>query len=189
MHNEFDEKEYREKLRQQLVEAHGKVEYTYTAHHKINDRIVCWDKVLRMIQIILTAISTGGFLATIISNQTALSWIGGVAAALSLGLNLYTKDFKLFESAQKHKEAADALWQIREAYISLLTDMDAIPVGEVVQKRDDLTKKLAEIYKHAPGTDRRGYKTAKKALVNEDEQTFYEGEAEKFLPTSLRKKS
>ncbi len=189
MQNEFDEKAYREKLWKQLVEANGKVEYTYTAHHKICDRIVSLDKVLRITQIILTAISTGGFLATIITNQTALCWVGGIAAALSLGLNLYTKDFKLFENARKHKEAADALWEAREAYISLLTDMDALRIEDIVHKRDKLTERVSEINKHYPGTDRRGYKSAKKALINENEQTFSEGEAEKFLPTSLRKKS
>ena len=39
-----------------------------------------------------------------------------------------------------------------------------------------------------PGTDRSGYKKAKKALTEEEEQTFNEGEAEKFLPTNLRNK-
>lgn len=188
MQNGTNENKYRENLRQQLVEAHAKVEYTYTAHHKINNRIVCLDKVLRIAQIILTAISTGGFLATIITNKTVLCWIGGVAAALSLGLNLYTKDFKLFETARKHKEAADALWEVREAYVSLLVDMDVISLEEVAQKRDKLTERVAEINKLFPGTDRSGYKKAKKALTEEEEQTFNEGEAEKFLPTNLRNK-
>ena len=188
MQNGIDEKNYRKKLKQQLVEAHGRVEYTYTAHHKICDRIVFLDKALRIAQIILTTISTGGFLATIITSQTVLCWIGGIAAALSLGLNLYMKDFKLFESAQRHKEAADALWEIRETYTSLLIDMEALKVEEIVHKRDILIERLSEINKCYPRTDRRGYKAAKNALVEEREQTFDKGEAEKFLPTSLRAK-
>ncbi len=66
--------------------------------------------------------------------------------------------------------------------------MDVISLEEVAQKRDKLTERVAEINKLFPGTDRSGYKKAKKALTEEEEQTFNEGEAEKFLPTNLRNK-
>ena len=180
--------EYRKNLRQQLIEAHAKVDYTYTAHHKIEDRVRLFDKSLRIIQIVLTAISTGGFLATVITSQTFLCWIGGISAALSLGLNLYTKDFKLQADAREHKDAADALWSIREDYVSLLIDMDVLPVEEICRRRDHLKEALFEIYKRYPGTDRKGYEEARRALNDEDEQTFQVGEAEKLLPTVLREK-
>lgn len=38
------------------------------------------------------------------------------------------------------------------------------------------------VNKRYPGTDRRGYRAAQKALQEEDEQTFDDGEAERFLP-------
>lgn len=38
--------EYKSKLNQQLIEAHGKVMYTYTAHHKMADRIIGLDSVV-----------------------------------------------------------------------------------------------------------------------------------------------
>ena len=186
MEHSNKERDYRSRLRQQLIEAHGKVDYTYTAHHKMEDRILSLDKALRILQIILTAVSTGGFLATLITNQTALCWIGGIAAAVSLGLNLYTKDFKLQAEARSHKDAADELWSIKEDYVSLVTDMDMLPIDEICKKRDYLKKALMDIYKKYPGTDRKGYKAAQKALKKEEEQTFQEGEAEKLLPISLR---
>lgn len=179
---------YRKKLEKQLIEAHGKVEYTYTAHHKIENRIIIYDKVIRILQIVLTAISTGGFLATIITNQSVLSWIGGIAAALSLAINLYSKDFKLQTDARAHKDAADELWDIREDYVSLITDLDSMTLDEIKNKRDFLKAAVSKINKKYPGTDRRGYKQAQKALKEEEEQTFNEGEAEMLLPTSLRNK-
>ena len=182
----FDENNYRSKLRKQLVDAHGKIAYTYTAHHKIEDRIIFWDKFIRITQIVLTAISTGGFLGTVITSKVVLCWIGGIAAALSLALNLYSKDFKLQSDARVHKDAADELWDVREAYVSLLTDMEALPVETIMEKRDSLQTAVSNINKKYPGTDHRGYLAAQKALKQDEEQTFNEGEAEKLLPPSLR---
>lgn len=84
---------YREKLKSQIKDAYGKVVYTYTAHHKFAARLIKQKNTIKVTQIILTAISTVGFLATVITNQVLLSWLGGITAALSLGLNLYTKRF------------------------------------------------------------------------------------------------
>lgn len=183
-----NENSYKRKLEKQLTEAHGRVDYTYTAHHKIENRILIYDKVIRISQIVLTAISTGSFFATIITNQATLNWVGGIAAALSLALNLYTKDFKLQTDARAHKDAADELWDIREDYVSLITDIDSMTLDEIQNKRDFLKTAVSKINKKYPGTDRRGYKQAKKALKEEEEQTFNEGEAEMLLPTYLRNK-
>ena len=80
-----------ELLLNQIVDLHGKVVYTYTTHHKIQNRLESINRGVKIIQIILTAISTVGFLATVITNQYLLAWIGGITSALSLGLNLYSK--------------------------------------------------------------------------------------------------
>lgn len=181
------DKKHIEKIRQQLIEAHGKITYTYTAHHKLADRIIQTDKMIRTVQIILTAVSTVGFLGNIITNQTYLCWVGGITATLSLGLNLYSKDFKLQTDARAHKDAADELWAIREKYVSLLTDLDYLPEETIIQKRDELTEAISKINKKYPGTNRWGYKKARKVLKKEEEQTFNAGEAEQFLPSSFRR--
>ena len=180
--NEVNEYEQRKKLEKQLINAHGKVEYTYTAHHKIEDRMTKNDKIIRTLQIVLTAVSTGGFLATIITNQIVLSWIGGIFAACSLALNLYSKDFKLLSEARLHKDAADELWMIIIQYENLITDINEISIDDIMKKRDALQRETNEVSKKYPGTDRKGYLDTKNALQNEEEQSFGEGEAEKFLP-------
>lgn len=176
-----NEKRSREQILKQLIAAHGRVEYTYTAHHKIADRLIFVDEAIRVTQIILTTVSTAGFLATIISNQVALSWVGGGFAALSLALNLYSKDFRLQAEARTHKDAADLLWDIRENYKSLITDSPLMRIEEIRSRRDYLQECVSAVNKKYPGTDKRGYKNAKKSLEEDEEQTFKDGEAEKFL--------
>lgn len=178
-----------ESLFNQIVDLHGRVIYTYTAHHKIQNRLESRNKRIKVIQVILTAISTIGFLTTVITNQYLLAWLGGITSSLSLGLNLYMKDNNLDDQIQKHKAAADELWDIKEAYSSLITDFYNLPLNEIRLKRDEIQHLWSEVNKKYPGTDKKGYKEAQKSLKYEEEQTFNEGEAEKFLSTSIRKRN
>lgn len=178
----------RELLLAQIVDLHGKVVYTYTTHHKIQNRLESRNKGVKIIQIILTAISTVGFLATVITSQYLLAWIGGITSALSLGLNLYMKDSNLEDQIEKHKAAADELWNVREAYSSLITDFYDLSLGDIRLKRDEIQHIWSDVNRKYPGTDKKGYKEAQKSLKDEEEQTFNEGEAEKFLPVKNRKK-
>ena len=109
--------ENQELLLNQIIDLHGKVVYTYTTHHKIQNRLERINKGVKISQIILTAVSTVGFLATVITNQYLLAWIGGITSALSLGFNLYMKDSNLDDRIKKHKDAADELWDVREAFL------------------------------------------------------------------------
>lgn len=185
MDEETKNSAYRKKLKSQLIEAHGRIVYTYTAHHKMVDHFVWFDKVIRITQIVLTAISTGGFLSSILTSNTKFSWIGGIPAALSLALNIYSKDFKLQYDIGLHKDAADLLWDVREKYNSLITDFEILSNDEIRTKRNELQENISQINKKYPGTDRRSYKKTQKALKKEEEQTFNEGEAEKFLYSEL----
>ena len=182
----INEKEYKEKLKNQIVEAHGKVMYTYTAHHKMQNRMLATGKIIRLLQAFLTAISAGGFLATITTNQIELSWIGGVTATISLALNFISLDFKFETEAMLHKQAADELWDVKEQYESLLTDMDENTCENIVAVRNHLNNVISEVNKHFPGTDNLSFISAKKALKDKKEQTFTENEAEELLPRHLR---
>ena len=173
----------RKELRAQLVDLHGKVVYTYTTHHKIQNRLERLNNGVKITQIVLTAISTGGFLATVITNQYLLAWVGGIASALSLGLNLYMKDSNLSNSIKNHKDAADELWDIRENYLSLITDFDDLSIEEIRVQRNRIQAEWSKVNKKYPGTDKKGYEEAKQSLQNEKEQTFNEGEANIFLPS------
>lgn len=83
---------YRNQLKNQIKDAYGKVTYTYTAHHKLADRLENKNRRVKNIQIALTAFSSCGFFASIITNKNALAWLSGTFSVLSLFLNIYNKE-------------------------------------------------------------------------------------------------
>ena len=180
--------EHRKQLKAQIKSAYGKVVYTYTAHHKLANRLKAQIKWVKITQIALTATSTVGFLATVISNQTVLSCLGGITAAVSLGLNLYVKEFDYQKDILDHEAAANDLWNVREEYVSLLTDFEIMEDDAIRCRRDDLQRRVSQINRQYPGTDKKSYRKAQKALQKEEEQTFKDGEVDELLPVEMRGK-
>ena len=61
------------KLIRQIMDAAGNVLYTYSAHWIIVNKLKSEFKAIKVTQIILTALSTGGFLASLIAGIPWLS--------------------------------------------------------------------------------------------------------------------
>lgn len=179
--------DYKSKLQSQIQEEYGRVVYTYTCHHKIADRLSGRNSKIKVCQIILSAVSTGGFLGTLITNQQILVWVGGLCSTVLLALNSYLKDKDLAAEKANHLKAANALWKVRADYLSLLTDFDVLSDSEITAKRDDLIDRCAEIYATMPATDAEGYTAAQQALKSNEEQFFTQDELNKMLPQHLRK--
>lgn len=91
--------------------------------------------------------------------------------------------------AQKHVDAAVSLWNIRESYLSLLTDIKSAGIDEkeIRKIRDRLQNDLHKIYKGSPRTISKAYIAASKSLKEMEEMTLSDEEINNFLPTSLRK--
>jgi hypothetical protein len=104
-------------------------------------------------------------------------------------LNTYTKKYDLGGMAQKHADAAASIWNIRESYLSLITDIrsSSLNSSEVRKQRDKLQSDLHKLYKGSPRTISKAYNEASKALKEMEEMTFSTQEIDKFLPQSLRK--
>ena len=166
------------KLKRQITDAAGNVQYTFIAHWEIVNRLKRYYRFLKIIQIALTAVSTGGFLATILSGIPQLSWIGGMTSAIVLGINLYMLNFNLPEKIKQHTDAANELWEVREKYKSLLVDYETIDEAEVRTSRDSLIMEVSRINKEYPGTDEKSFK---KAQANIGNYEFIDGEASKVL--------
>ena len=131
---------YKEKLYSQIQEQYGKLIYTYTCQWKTADHLQKASNCFKWAQIILSAMSAGGCLAAIVTDQAKLAWIGGIVSTLLLVVSGYLKD-KDFDTEQKeHRSTATKLWSIREEYLSLLTDFDALDEQDIVLKRDELIK-------------------------------------------------
>lgn len=174
-------------LESQIREAYGRVTYTQTCHEKIIGRVLKMNDTIKVWQIVLSAISTSGFVVAIFSQEKITGILGSVISLALLFLNTYTKNINLPETAQEHKKASDLLWKIREEYVSLLTDFEILDIDSIMNKRDELQKRTAEVYNNSPRTDSKSYKAAQKALKTEEEQTFSEEEIDVMLPNSIRR--
>ena len=175
------------KLESQIREAYGRVTYTQTCHDKFINRVISLNDQIKIWQIILSAITTSGFIVAIFSDNKVASILGARVSLVLLILNTYTKNFNLIESAQEHKSASDLLWKIREEYVSLLTDFEILEIEEIMRKRDELQERTATVYSNSPRTDAKSYAAAQKSLKCEEEQTFSDEEIDNMLPNSIRR--
>lgn len=176
-------------LESQIRECFGRVVYSHKTHEKCADIALTLLRRIKLGQIILSAVTTGSILI-VLFGATKFGAILGVALSSSLlALNLYTKNYDLGKIAQRHKEAADKLWDIRESYLSLLTDIVAghIKIESIRQTRGDLQEKLASIYTGAPQSNSKAYALAQESLKKYEEMTFSDKEIDTFLPHPLRK--
>ena len=168
----------RKKLLRQISDAARNVLYTYAAHWIIVNRLKKQQTVIKIMQICLTAVSTGGFLTSIIAGIPWLSWVGGFTSATALGLNLYSLNFNLPSDIKNHTDAANDLWDVREAYKSLLCDFEELSNEEIRAKRDQITQRVSQINKKYPGTDNEAFNKAQKNIKN---YMFDEGESARAL--------
>ena len=180
---------HKEKLKVQIREAYGRLVYTYTTHLEQVGQLTSKNHGIKTWQIVLSAVSTGGFLGAVITNQIILTWISGIVSSALLALNLYFKDFNLPDNIKKHRSTADDLWIIREKYISLLTDFEVLSEEIIMQRRDELQDCTAKIYRIAPSTNYKSYEAAQKALKEGEVQYFEAHEIDKMLPEHLRQSS
>lgn len=176
-------------LESQIRECFGRVVYSHKTHEKCADISLSRHNLIKIIQIVLSAIVTTSLLIKIFGDQQWALMIGVALSTILFGINTYIKDFDLGEISQKHSNSASELWNIRESYLSLITDikMRSIKIEEAVQIRDSLQGKLVSVYTGSPRTISRAYKMASTALKINEELTFTDEELNKFLPEALRK--
>ncbi len=181
-----------EALVAQIRECFGRVVYTTKTHEKSADLCTSRFGWIKIGQIVLSALVTGGLLAALLGDPRTSRIAAISAAVLSTALlvvNAYMKDVDPGQQAEKHKEIASKLWDVRESYLSLLTDLHdgQIDLITVRERRDELQARLGTIYVAAPRTSARAYGIASVGLKDREELTFSDDEIDKFLPEALRK--
>ena len=176
-------------LEGQLRECFGRVVYSHKTHEKCADILLSRLSQIKLWQIILSAITTGGFIAAVFGAGMVGAIIGVCVSTALLVLNAYTKNYDLGELSQKHRRAGADLWVIREKYLSLITDlrMGDKPVETLQEERDHLLTELHSIYSGAPSTSYAAYKKAQEALNQLEDMTFSDDEIDAFLPNVLKK--
>ncbi len=176
-------------LEGQLRECYGRVVYSHKTHEKCADLLLSRLARVKLWQIVLSAVTTAGFLGAVFGTGKAGAIIGVIVSTVLLALNAYTKNYDLGELAQKHKQAANDLWIIREQYLSLLVDlaMREKPIEALQGQRDALVEQLHDTYSGAPSTTYDAYKKAQEALKHSEDMTFTDVEIDAFLPKELKR--
>jgi hypothetical protein len=179
-------------LESQIRECFGRCAYTHKTHEKMAEGYSTSFKRLKWGQIILSALTTAGAVGVIFDKSSPYFTYGtAILAITTLIVNSYAKDLNPGQDAQKHREAAADVWNVREAYLSLLTDIRD-PMLEIVKlraRRDELQAQLYKTYRAAPHTDGAAYAEAQDALKNNEELTFSDAEIDAFLPPPLKRLS
>jgi hypothetical protein len=178
-------------LEGQLRECYGRVVYSHKAHEKCADILLANQSRIRISQIVLSAITTAGFIGAAFGAGKIAAIMGLIVSTVLLALNSYTKNYDLGEMAQKHKQAANDLWIIRERYLSLLVDvrMREKPLETLQEHRDVLAEQLHKIYTASPSTTSKAYKEAQEGLQKREDMTFTDAEIDAFLPNELKRSS
>ena len=176
-------------LEGQIRECFGRVVWSHKTQEKCADIVSDRNSCIKTVQIILSALITTGVIVTIAGDCKAVSIITAIISTLLVAINTFLKGTDLGEIAQKHSDAASKLWNVREKYLSLITDINigGISINEMTQRRDELQEDLFNIYLGSPRTINKAYKKATEALKLNEELTFSSDEIDMLLPIQLRK--
>ena len=176
-------------LEGQLRECYGRVVYSHKTHEKCADILLERQGKIKLAQIIISAIVTGGIVLTFFEEGKVGAAINTVLSAGLLALNAYTKGYDLGEIAQKHRQAGAELWIVREKYLSLLTDIRAgdVSLESIRVRRDALLDELHAVYVGAPSTNFKAYSRAQESLKKLEDMTFSDEEIDAFLPKELKR--
>lgn len=181
--------ECRNLIEDHLRECYGRVVYSHKTHEKCADILLDLLRKIKLWQIILSSLTTVGFVATLCGAGPVGAAIGLCISAALLCLNTYIKDHSPDEIAQKHRQAAINLWRIREKYLTLIIDLriGEESIEKIANRRDALLEELHNVYLGAPSTNHKAYKKAQEALQYNEEMTFSADEIDSLLPNKLRK--
>lgn len=176
-------------LESQIREIYGRVIYTHKTHEKCADVLKTRSDCLKFAEIFLSAATTTSILIVVFGEEKVFQFIAALCSTILLGITLYSKDFNLLAIAEKHKQAALNILEIREKLLSLLVDIKIgnKEIKQFQQTRDVLNEQLVNTYRGAPKTINKAYQIASKALQQNEEFTFSDAEIDKFLPGSLRR--
>lgn len=175
----------------QVRESFGRVVYSHKTHEKQADLCFSKHRWQQVVLVGLTAVSSGTFLVAIVGVVASPEVAGLVTSFIALlvtATSLATKTFKFAEEADAHRATAAQLWDVRESYLSLITDLmaGAIPESEARARRDGLQEAARAAYTEAPRTTAKAFSKASDGLKDNEEMTFTSREIDLFLPEALR---
>jgi SMODS and SLOG-associating 2TM effector domain family 4 len=131
----------------QVVERHKAHTNTAQAHAR-------WNRWLRGSEAVLMGGVTIAAIGAAYGDGRAFAIAAGVMAGMALIILLVHLTFDFETSAQVHATCSTHLWQIRERYRALLSDLHdgVLDVAEARLRRDKLMEELRIVYEKTPIT-------------------------------------
>lgn len=178
-----------EVLESQIRDCFGRVVWTHKTHEKCADILLSRSKKIKFAQVALSVITTSGILIGLFGENKTVAVVSAIISAILLFLNTYAKEFEIGKIASEHAQAAIRIWNIKELYLSLLTDIKTrkITEEEIRKRRDALQVELFDVYKVTPRSITPAYDQASEALKKKEEATITDEEIDSFLPPAVRK--
>jgi hypothetical protein len=166
----------------------GHIVYRQKAHARIAHARVVASRVIRGLE---AALMLGVLLTSLAAayGRGPLFVIASAAfGALALLTLLAHLTFDVDASARAHASAAARLWQIREQYRAVLSDLHdgAIDPATARQRRDALTATLRDFLEHAPAVAPQPSQLDDQSVV-QDEPALTDAQIDMLLPKSLQK--
>jgi conflict system pore-forming effector with SLATT domain len=165
----------------------GHVVYRQKAHADIARSMARRTRWIRGAEALLMAATVFTAVASAFGKGQAFSIASAILAGAALITLIVHLAFDFDATARAHATCAARLWQVRERYRALLSDLSdgALEVDAGRRMRDALALELHAIYQDAPPADREAFEAAGRAAAHEGALT--DEEIDVFLPRSLRK--
>jgi hypothetical protein len=175
----------------QVRESFGRVVYSHKTREKQADICFTKHRWQQGVLIALTAVSSGTFLVAVVGlfgDSALTSLVTSFIALLVTWISLGAKNFRFADESDAHRGVASQLWDIRESYISLISDLmsGGISDEQARTRRDELQEATRGAYADSPRTTSKAYTRAQEGLKHNEEMTFSGNEIDLFLPEALR---
>lgn len=177
--------EYSKKVYKQIIDAYGRIIYTYQSYIEMSNFLRRMNDIIKLIRIILSALMTGSFLTLLFGNYKYIIQIGTIFSIILLIINLYYKESNYQEKINIYNCASNDLWLIKEEYINLLIDFELYDILQVQNIRNELTYKLDAIYRKYPKTSNFCFKIAGFRMKKKKIHTFESEEFAQILPSFI----
>jgi SMODS and SLOG-associating 2TM effector domain family 4 len=167
----------------------GHVVYRHRAHTRLAHARARWNRWMRAAEALLMAGSALAGVAALYGQGRGAHIASVAMASLAAAILLIDLAFDFGRSALAHGSCATRLWQIREQYRALLSDLSdgVLDLEAARRRRDALMAELHGIYENAPPTDPQAYQAAARAIGAAEEAVLADEEIDLFLPKSLQK--
>jgi SMODS and SLOG-associating 2TM effector domain family 4 len=161
----------------QVVERHKAHMHTAQSHARWNRRLR-GSEALLMGGVTIAAIGAG------FGDGRAFAIVAAVLAGLALIILLVHLTFDFESSAQAHATCSTHLWQIRERYRALLSDLHdgVVEVAEARLRRDKLMDELRIVYEKTPVSQLKDYQALRRSAEATDVADLADEEVKLFLP-------